>query len=150
MTDDAGGLKPHDQLAKQILEAVLEPLCQVKPQFEVAATAQWIDVASEPFDLDEDAWARAGTLGRMARLVSAFECYQGALTLDEWHDCLSKRTQWHNHRTRQAKRAKQPPPVMPFLWIICAQRCPKLQSASLLPDDPLLRVVWTLRGARGG
>ena len=42
--DDAGGSKPHDHLAKQILEAVLEPLCSVKPQFEVVAAAQAVPV----------------------------------------------------------------------------------------------------------
>ena len=124
--DDSGSAKPHDHLAKQILEAVLEPLCSVKPQFEVVAAAQWIDATSEPLDLDESVWQQAGVLGRMARLPSAFECYQNVLTMHEWHDCLSKRTQWHNHRVRAAKKAKLPPPQMPLLWILCARPCARL------------------------
>jgi hypothetical protein len=126
MADDEGGLKKHDQLAKQILEALLEPLCRVKPQFEVTSAAQWIDVASEPMELDEATWDEAGFLGKMACLTCAFECYQAVLTLDEWHDCLSKRTLWQNHRVRQARRAKQTPPIMPFLWILCARPCQDL------------------------
>ena len=86
--------KLHDHLAKQILEAALDPLCKVELERGVTAQVHAIDAVSQPRAHPKIPWSQAGLLGRMAQQVCAFEHYHEPPDDEELELCISRRFLW--------------------------------------------------------
>jgi hypothetical protein len=126
---------PHDQLAKQLLQAVLQPGGAVRIEHEVSGEVQKIDVWFEPDPERRSLLQDAGLLGRLASEPSLFEAFSDPPDLNELRDCLDKLYTWHRHMRSEARQRQAPAPPLPRLWVLSAG-LPRtvLEQMGLEPD----------------
>ena len=109
-----------DQLAKQYLEAFLEPLGTVQRHLEVPGESKFIDIwftpdpAAAPLALD------LGILSRIATTPCLLEPFRNPPSRQETRSCLLKLLWMQEQTRRQAKPAPQPEASLPKLWILAS------------------------------
>jgi hypothetical protein len=101
----------HDQIAKQLLQAILEPVGPVRLEEEVSGEVQRADVCFTPDPERREERLRLGLLGRLASAPCLLEPYRKTPGLDTVLDCVDKLLTW-----RRSRRA--PASERPRLWIL--------------------------------
>jgi hypothetical protein len=125
---------PFDQLSKQYLTEFLEPLGEVRRQYEVPGEAKYIDVwfvpnpAATPV---ED----LGLLGQMAENPALFEPYSAVPSRTNVRVSIMKLVWVQEDERRKAKCDELPDDQLPMLWILAATTSqPLLQAANIVTD----------------
>jgi hypothetical protein len=120
---------PFDQLSKQYLTEFLEPLGEVKRQYEVPGEAKFVDVWFVPnpdVTPNED-------LGLLGRVPSLFEPYRNAPSRTNVRVSVMKLVWLQEDERRKAKKDELPDDELPMLWILAATTYqPLLQAASVV------------------
>ena len=80
----------HDQIAKQLLQAILEPVGPVDLEAEIAGEAQRADVCFTPDPQRQEERLRLGLLGRLTWGPCLLEAFYNTPDLDAVLDCVDK------------------------------------------------------------
>jgi hypothetical protein len=130
---------PHDQLAKQYLEAFLAPFGVVERQYEVPGEAKHIDVWFVPKQVNrppED----LGLLGQMIQTPCVLEPYRNVPSRTEIRVAVMKLIWVQEDERRKAKVDELPEDELPVLWVLAAKASkPLLREANVVsrPGWPL-------------
>ncbi len=113
---------PHDKLAKDILDVMLDDLGTFEREFEVPSLRpQRSDVRFAPVEKHTPARRALGLLGRMTDAACLFEPFHEAPSRDEVERCLRKLLNARHAGTLDEKRAVE------RMWLLCGGR----------PDDAI-------------
>jgi hypothetical protein len=126
---------PFDQLSKQYLTEFLEPLGEVKRQYEVPGEAKFVDVwfVPNPAMTPQE---NLGLLGQMARQSCLFEPYRNAPTRTNVRVSVMKLVWLQEDERRKAKKDELPEEDLPMLWILAATTYqPLLRAASVVSQS---------------
>jgi hypothetical protein len=129
---------PFDQLSKQYLTEFLEPLGEVKRQYEVPGEAKFVDVWFVPNPVatpGED----LGLLGQMVQKPCMFEPYRDVPSRTNVRVSVMKLVWVQEDERRKAKQDELAEEDQPMLWVLAATLSrPLLQAANGLtqPDWP--------------
>ena len=114
---------PYDQLAKGLIQAVLEPAGHVETDAEIAGEVQHADVWFVPDQARVHLLDERGALGRMGREPSIFEPFSSTPSPDQVYECLRKQLTLHRREWLEASRSGRKPPTRPpVLWVISPGR----------------------------
>jgi hypothetical protein len=121
---------PHDQFAKQFLEALLTPLGEVRVGLEVPGEAREVDVAFSP---NPEKLGTAPELGLLSRLVTTpclLEPFRNQPSPTEVRNCLLKLFLIQAEVQREARRneTRLPEDQLPRLWILASSASDRLLS----------------------
>jgi hypothetical protein len=121
---------PHDQFAKQFLEALLTPLGEVRVGLEVPGEAREVDVAFSP---NPERLGTAPELGLLSRLVTTpclLEPFRNQPSPTEVRNCLLKLLLIQAEVQREARRneTRLPEDQLPRLWILASSASDRLLS----------------------
>ncbi len=110
---------PHDQFAKNLLEALLAAGGQVTTALTIDSEVREIDVYFNPTN-DPTRIADLGLLARCASNPAAFEPFRNPVSTAEIRSCMSKLYDLHRETVRQAKKdgRKITDAELPILWIL--------------------------------
>lgn len=110
---------PHDQFAKNLLEALLGAGGQVTTALTIDSEVREIDVYFNPTN-DPTRIADLGLLARCASNPAAFEPFRNPVSTAEIRSCMSKLYDLHRETVRQAKKdsRKITDAELPILWIL--------------------------------
>lgn len=124
-----------DHVGKQILRGALEPTGKVVVGLEIPSTdPQAADTWYEPDAARDADRARLGLLGRMAAAPTLFEPFHDTPGFDEFRACFRKQLTQDHHRVLDARKASDPRPPFPHLWMITTGRPESaLRGYGLLP-----------------
>ena len=132
--------KPHDQFAKQYLEALLKHLGTVEINRAVVSEMREVDVwfvpAAEPVPAFQR--QRLGLLAQMATTTCLLEPFRNPPTWAAVRHCLLKLYSIHGEKLRQARRENTPlsEAELPMLWILSPSCSPRLRDAFAAKADP--------------
>lgn len=112
-----------DQLAKQLVSALLKGFGQTSTNEEVLADSQQIDIWHLPDKPTRDR-ARLGLLGRMTESACLLEPYHEPPDDDDLRDCIRKQLSFHHARVLKARAADGGKAVVPLAtcWIVSSGR----------------------------
>jgi Domain of unknown function (DUF4351) len=110
---------PHDQFAKNLLEALLAAGGQVTTALTIDSEVREIDVYFLPTQ-NPQTIADLGLLARCAAQPAAFEPFRNPVSTAEIRSCMSKLYDLHRETVRQAKKdgRKITEDELPNLWIL--------------------------------
>jgi hypothetical protein len=110
---------PHDQFAKNLLEALLATGGQVTTALTIDSEVREIDVYFNPTN-DPSRISDLGLLARCASQPAAFEPFRNPVSTPEIRSCMSKLYDLHRETVRQAKKdsRKITDAELPTLWIL--------------------------------
>ena len=110
---------PHDQFAKNLLEALLGAGGQVTTALTIDSEVREIDVYFLP-DKDPHTIADLGLLAQCASQPAVFEPFRNPVSTAEIRSCMSKLYDLHRETVRQAKKdsRKITDAELPILWIL--------------------------------
>ena len=113
----------HDQLAKQLVSALLRAFGETTTSVEVLADAQQIDIWHLPAEGAPDR-SRLGLLGRMTASACLLEAYHEPPDDDELRACLRKQLAFHHARQHKVRGAAGDRPVVALAtcWIVSSGR----------------------------
>lgn len=99
---------PYDDYAKDLLDELLSPGGESKPERKVSGEVRTIDMYFTPDrPRGETHLNTLGLLGEFAKSKSLFEIYRNPVEGDEILSCLSKLLDVMQQQRRQARRSKQ-------------------------------------------
>ena len=128
-----------DQLAKQYLEAFLEPLGTVQRHLEVPGESKFIDIWFTPDPAAAPPALDFGILSRIATTPCLLEPFRNPPSRQETRSCLLKLLWMQEQTRRQAKPAPQPEVSLPKLWILASNLSKPIVTefgGQLRPDWP--------------
>ncbi len=110
---------PHDQFAKNLLEALLATGGQVTTALTIDSEVREIDVYFNPSN-DPTRISDLGLLAQCASQPAAFEPFRNPVSTAEIRSCMSKLYDLHRETVRQAKKdgRKIADTELPILWIL--------------------------------
>jgi Domain of unknown function (DUF4351) len=110
---------PHDQFAKNLLEALLAAGGQVTTALTIDSEVREIDVYFLPTK-DPRTISDLGLLAQCAAQPAAFEPFRNPVSTAEIRSCMSKLYDLHRETVRQAKKdsRKITDAELPILWIL--------------------------------
>jgi hypothetical protein len=113
-------MKPHDQFAKNYLEALLSPLGRVEISKEITDETRQIDVFFSPHPNRQITVDNLGLLGQIALNSTLLEPYRNSPARADVRNCLTKLTAVFAELQRQSKRENIPynEENLPRLWIL--------------------------------
>jgi hypothetical protein len=128
----------HDEFAKDLLKAILEPYGELKTDRSVTNEIRRIDVFFTPAQVaPTDPILQL--LWRCAANGAAFEPFRSPVQNDEVRSTMGKLFDVHAEMAREANREKQTPlkdDRLPQLWIITPTMSPeKLQAANVINKE---------------
>jgi bisphosphoglycerate-dependent phosphoglycerate mutase len=111
--------QPHDQFAKQYLEAILSPLGTVDISLEVTSEVRQVDLYFSPSSTAPPT-ADLGLLGQMVATPCAIEPFRNSPSNTEIRNCLLKLFSLHSQLQRKANRDRKTLSEndLPVLWIL--------------------------------
>jgi hypothetical protein len=125
---------PFDQLSKQYLTEFLEPLGEVRRQYEIPGEAKFVDVWFIP-NPAAIAAEDLGLLGQMAQTPALFEPYSSLPSRTNVRVSIMKLVWVQEDERRKAKCDELPEDRVPVMWILAATTSrPLLQAANVLID----------------
>lgn len=98
---------PHDQFAKQHLEALLKPLGTVHSSLKIVSETREADVWFVPNPDAGGTLESLGILGQMAQQSCIIEPFRKAVQTQDSLDCIGKLIDLSAELRRQAKRSQQ-------------------------------------------
>ena len=120
---------PYDQLAKGLIQAVLEPAGHVETDAEIAGEVQHADAWFVPDQARVHLLAERGAIGRMGHEPAIFEPFSSTPGPDQVYECLRKQLTLHRRRVLEASRSgRRPPALPPALWVISPGRPARVLS----------------------
>lgn len=113
-----------DQIAKQLVTALLEGCGETTTNEEVLTDAQNIDLWHLPAPEADEKRARLGLLGRMTATACLLEPYHNPPDLDEALECVRKHLTFHRVRVNKARAAHGGGKVVTLAtcWIVSSGR----------------------------
>ena len=111
---------PFDQFSKQLFEAFLAPLGEVRINYEVPGEPRFIDILFAPFPQPHTNPQELGLLSRIASVPCLLEPYRNQPNLPEIRSCLQKLFFVQSNFQREANREDQrlDEEQLPRQWII--------------------------------
>jgi hypothetical protein len=111
---------PFDQFSKQLFEAFLAPLGEVRINYEVPGEPRFIDILFAPFPQPHTNPEELGLLSRIASVPCLLEPYRNQPNLPEIRSCLQKLFFVQSNFQREANREDQrlDEEQLPRQWII--------------------------------
>ncbi len=111
---------PHDEFAKNYLEALLGTVGEVKTDRKVPSEIREIDVYFAPFAQPSEKTVELGLLGRFADTAALFEPFRNAVQPLEICSCMGKLFSTFAEAQRKSRREKTTLSMddLPKLWII--------------------------------
>jgi hypothetical protein len=111
---------PHDQFAKQHLEALLEAIGSVTSSRKVVSETREVDIWFVPDDKAQATRAALGILGQMVSQQCVLEPFRNAVQAQDIRTCLGKLIDLSESLRRKARRDQQPfvEAEFPKLWIL--------------------------------
>ena len=112
--------QPHDQFAKQYLEAILSPVGTVEISLEVTSEVRQVDLYFVPSSTDPETFANLGLLGKMVATPCAIEPFRNTPSKMEIRNCMLKLFSIHSQFQRKANRDRKTltEEEFPFVWIL--------------------------------
>ena len=112
--------QPHDQLAKEYLEELLNPVGKVTTSYKVRGEVQEVDIFFEPDPSKITTELPLGLLGKVAQTSCLIEPFRNPPSEIEIQSCLLKLYKIRGERLRKGKQVQKSPKEaeLPVLWIL--------------------------------
>ncbi|ERN40425.1 hypothetical protein KR51_00029650 [Rubidibacter lacunae KORDI 51-2] len=110
--------QPHDDLAKQFLADLLEPLGRATSSFDVFDETRQVDVFFVPASPSTDAPSLLGLFGRIGTVPCALEIFRNAPEDSDIEDSLNKLYGLRADQRRRSDRGEDTPAELPQLWVL--------------------------------
>jgi hypothetical protein len=141
--------QPHDELAKEYLEALLSTVGTVKTSQKISSEVLEIDVWFEPTPSLASPPVPLGILGKMTTSLALFEPYRNPISENDIRGCLSKVLIAQNKKLKEGRRKNIPIPEeqLPALWIFtptCSARVIEMAGAKEIEGENWPRGIYFL------